>query len=169
VKVYIFILLVSALISGCASNSIDLTISDKFSVTNLSEITKITKFGDFIAITGKNRKTLAITENDFLDLSKDIDLSSQEFFNHIFNEDEDKSTSNGKIVNEFRIGLLLDGYTSKDSISSNGVTIYIWNQVHNKFVAIAADHESNFYLNIIGENVDPNKIRNIVKNKEVAR
>jgi len=169
VKVYIFILLVSALISGCASNSIDLTISDKFAVTNLSEITKIAKFGDFIAITGENHKKLAITENDFLDLSKDIDLSSQEFFNHIFNEDEDTSIFSGKIVNEFRIGLLLDGYTSKELITSNGVTIYIWNQVDNKFVAIAADHESNFYLNIIGENVDPNKIRNIIKNEEIAR
>jgi len=160
-KYFIIFTLFSFLV-GCANSPIDLVISNKYAVSDLIGMNKVIKSGEFIAVIGKNDKKLAITENSKFGFDNSILVDSKVFFDHLYNDSENIDTKLGKYVREFRSGFLLDGFQKKEILVKNDSTVYIWISDDNKFVAIVNDHSSEYFLNIVGENVSPKKILNII-------
>ncbi len=148
---------------GCMSRPIDLAISSKYAVNGLVGIEKVVKSGDFIAIVGENDSKLAITENFTFDINQGEKIDSNSFFDQLYQENEDSNTVLGKYTGEFRIGLQIDGYIKKRKFSKNGSTVYLWLKKNNQFVAIVNDDSSEYFLNIVGENINAEKVINIIR------
>jgi len=156
-------LLFISCVAACATNALNVRISHDIQFKNLEGFSHVVKMGDMIALTDNGKKKLVITENFALDLSLNhqAQLDAAAFFDQVYNENFDLNDPASNKAQQFRNSLLFDGFISKERFSSGHYTVYCWNQLNNRFIAIISDKQSQYFLNVIGENVDTKILNNL--------
>lgn len=150
-------------IASCASNDLNLRVSSDINFHHLSGLTQIVKMGDMVALTDGKDKKLVVTENFKLDLGLDSNIKpdSVTFFEQVYTGVYSENEMVSEKEKQFSESLLLEGFESKEKLERGNYIIYIWHQANYHFVAIINDIRSEYFLNIIGVNVDPEALKKI--------